>query len=284
MEARTELRPSALAGMWYPEEPDVLGSLVDRLLAEAPEPNVNGELIALVAPHAGIKYSGGVAAAAFRQVGEFEPQFVVIVSPLHLPYPGQVFTSGHSAYTTPLGHVTVARDMLDRLEELLPQGLRMLMLREDREHSVEIELPFLQRALRRPFRLLPLMLGDQTWAVVHPLAQSLAQLLANERSLLIASSDLSHFYPAQRATQFDAELLRRIVDLDPEGVLEAEEHGVGFACGRGAVATVLSAALRLGANHARLLRYAHSGEITLDDEAVVGYGAVGIYRRSKELA
>jgi AmmeMemoRadiSam system protein B len=146
-------------------------------------------------------------------------------------------------------------------------------IRNDGEHSLEIELPFLQRTLRQPFRLLPIMLRDQSRAVAEAVGHALAACLRGRRSLLVASSDLSHHQPAEVARRLDQHMLRRIELLDPLGVLSAEDEGAGSACGRGAIASVLWAAIELGATGARVVRYSHSGEVTHDDLAVVGYGA-----------
>jgi AmmeMemoRadiSam system protein B len=146
------------------------------------------------------------------------------------------------------------------------------------EHSLEIELPFLQRCLAGPFRLLPIMLRDQSASVAQAVGRALAEVLRDRSALLVGSSDLSHFYPATTARRLDGEILARLEAFDPEALLRAEEEGVGFACGKGALAAVLWAAGDLGADVVRVLDYANSGDLTGDDDAVVGYGAAAIYR------
>jgi hypothetical protein len=144
---------------------------------------------------------------------------------------------------------------------------------------LEIELPFLQRCLASPFRLLPIMLRDQSATVAQAVGRALSEVLRDGPALLIVgSSDLSHFHPASTARALDGEMLARLESFDPEALLRAEDEGIGFACGKGALAAVLWAARDLGADVVRVLDYATSGDITGDDESVVGYGAAAIYR------
>jgi AmmeMemoRadiSam system protein B len=276
----TDLRPSPIAGTWYPGNPDILTESVDSQLQASIVARPPGEVIAVVAPHAGHRYSGQVAAHAFRCLAGSHPEVVAVVSPLHQPYPGRILTSAHEAYATPLGAIPVDRNLVDRVaEELARQGgYRLETIARDQEHSLEIELPFLQRTLASPFRLLPIMLRDQSKAVAHALGRSLAAVLRDRSAVFVASSDLSHFYPDEIARRLDTELLARVESLAPDRVLEAEEEGVGFACGRGAIASVMWAAMELGADRAQVLAYANSGDVTGDTDSVVGYGAVVIYR------
>jgi AmmeMemoRadiSam system protein B len=149
----------------------------------------------------------------------------------------------------------------------------------DPEHSLEIELPFLQRALSADFTLLPLMVRELDPQSLKNLGACLARVLHNRSALLVASTDLSHFYPQATAESLDHEMLRRIANFAPLAVLPAAAEGQGVACGRGAVAVVLWTAQELGANHAQILHYATSGEVTGDFHEVVGYGAAVITRR-----
>jgi AmmeMemoRadiSam system protein B len=139
-------------------------------------------------------------------------------------------------------------------------------------------LPFLQRALKPGFRLLPIMLRDQSRSVVEAVGRALGTILAGTEALLLASSDLSHFFPGAVARRLDQEMLARLHAFDPVAVLSAEEEGLGFACGKGALAAVLWASAALGADRVDILRYANSGDVTGDDLSVVGYGSAVIYR------
>jgi len=275
-----DIRPSPIAGTWYPGSPEALNRAIDAYLAQAkPEP-LEGEVVGLIAPHAGHRYSGQVAAHAFQYLRGLQPEIVAVISPLHIPVPGQVLTSGHEAYSTPLGFIPVDQACVayfaTALEEL--GGPRLETIRNDTEHSLEIELPFLQRILGDRFRLLPIMLRDQTRAAAELVGHALARSLADHNTILVASSDLSHFYPQEVAHQLDQQMLARVEAFDPEGVIEIEEQGRGFACGRAAIAAVLWAAKDLGARRVRVVDYATSGDVTGDYASVVGYAAAVILR------
>ncbi len=281
MEAASDVRPSFIAGQWYPADPDKLAKSVDQYIQSASLPAVEGDVIAIVAPHAGHLYSGPVAGFAFAALCGMSPEIVAVASPMHHPYYQRLLTTAHSAYATPLGLIPVDQEAVASVNAQLVEelGFGLASIREDPEHSLEIELPFLQRALEAPFTLLPVMLRDQSAPVAHALGRALAQTLKDRRALLVASTDLSHFYPQEVADSLDAELLREVEAFDPKGVLEAEKQGRGFACGKGALAAVLWAAKDLGANHVQVLRHATSGDVTGDYGQVVGYGAAVVTRR-----
>jgi hypothetical protein len=168
-------------------------------------------------------------------------------------------------------------DLNTTLEEKLGHGLTSV--RHDREHSLEIELPFLQRILENEFKLLPVMVREQSHKATRILGQCLAKTLSDRNSILVASTDLSHFYPLNIANQLDSEMLRCIETFDPDQVILAEEEGRGFACGRGALAAVLWATKDLGANVVKVLKHATSGEVTGDYTQVVGYGAAVVLKQ-----
>jgi hypothetical protein len=193
-------------------------------------------------------------------------------------------TSDHQAYQTPLGQIPIDQEAISGLNAELEGrlGFGLSPVRNDPEHSLEIELPFLQRALVGGFSLLPVMVRDQSVRVVRVLGESLANILAGRDAVLVASTDLSHFYDQEQAKVLDAEVLRKLEAFDPLGVLEAEEKGEGFACGRGALAAVLWAAKGLGADSVQILKHATSGDVTGDYAQVVGYAAAVITRIDEE--
>ncbi len=272
---KLDVRPSPIAGRWYPDDPARLAQMVDRYLNAAQLPEIQGEVIAVMTPHAGYPYSGPVAGHAFAAVRGLHPDLVAVISPMHHPYFQPLLTSAHEAYSTPFGPVPIDRQavqMLDcELNDELSFGLSAV--RNDPEHSLEIELPFLQRALGNDFQLLPVMVRDQSLPTVRALGLALAHVIQGRQALLVASTDLSHYYPQKIANLLDRELLHRVGDFNPSGVLEAEEEGSGFACGKGALAAVLWAAKELGADQVQVLNYATSGDVTGDFSQVVGYGA-----------
>lgn len=281
MERISDLRPSPIAGQWYEGNPQKLIQEIDRYIADAKLPEIRGEVVAVIAPHAGHRYSGQTAGYAFAAVSGQARPLVAVVSPLHSFSHHALVTSAHMAYQTPLGEVEIDKQALHRLTQNLRRagGEQLFALANDREHSLEIELPFLQRALHGPFTLLPVMVHTHDEGVLKQLGMALAQTLKDRDCLLVASTDLSHFYSQNVARRLDAEMLRQMAEFSPEGILAAERKGSGFACGAGAVAAVLWAARELGANKVEILHHSTSGEVTGDFDSVVGYGAGVIIKK-----
>jgi AmmeMemoRadiSam system protein B len=280
METNLDVRPSPIAGKWYPGDSRRLSSSIDGYINAANLPAIEGQIIAVMTPHAGHIYSGPVAGYAFAALRGLTPDLVVVISPCHYPYPQSLLTTAHQAYTTPLGLIRVDEKAVNALDTALKTGLGfgISAVRCDPEHSLEIELPFVQRVFSNEYQLLPVMVRDQSVHTVHELGKALAVVLRGRSVVLIASTDLSHFYTQQQAQKLDGELLHCVEAFDPEAVLRAEDEGVGFACGRGAVAAVLWAARDLGADTVKILHHATSGDVTGDYSEVVGYGAAVITR------
>ena len=280
MSTKLDIRPSPIAGQWYPGDPRKLSESVDRYISEAKLPRLGGAVVAIITPHAGHVYSGPVAGYAFAALQGLQPDLVAVVSPMHYPYADALLTTAHEAYETPLGTIPVDAEAVSQVSAQLVDklGFGLASIRHDREHSLEIELPFLQRSLGKPFKLLPIMVRDQGSRVTKALGEALAAVLNSRDALLVASTDLSHFFPQKTARMLDAEMLRCIESFDPEAVIQAEEQGRGFACGRGALAAVLWAARDLGADSVRVLNHATSGDVTGDYSQVVGYGAAVVLK------
>jgi len=274
------IRPSPIAGTWYPGNPERLEQTITQYFDRVDTAVPPGKIWGLVVPHAGYRYSGQVAAHAFTCLHGLQPELVVVISPLHQMHHAALLTTAHDAYETPLGVVEVDRMAVEQVDQALQKSrLGLTAVSHDHEHALEIELPFLQHVLGS-FKLLPIMVRSQNAALAQTLAQALAETLSGRNAILIASSDLSHFYPQDLAAEFDGEILRRLAAFDPHGILTAEEEHVGFACGRGAIATVLWTARALGANQVTILNQATSGDVTGKYDSVVGYGAAVIWENT----
>lgn len=281
MSTIADVRPSPIAGRWYPADPAQLARQIDAYLAEATLPPVVGQVLAIITPHAGHRYSGRTAAYAFKSIARRAYDLAAVISPLHGYHPAALLTSAHQRYATPLGELLIDARAVKKLEDFLAEKGSILLqpVAYDEEHSLEIELPFLQCVLPEGFNLLPVMVRSHEWRILQVLGQGLANVASQTATLLVASSDLSHFYPERTANVLDQELLKRIVSLDPKAVLAAEAEGVGFACGAGAIAAVLAAAVEMGANAAQILHHSTSADETGDLTSVVGYGSVVILKR-----
>jgi AmmeMemoRadiSam system protein B len=275
MSSISELRPSPIAGTWYEGNPQRLSRSVDGYLEHAKLPKLDGDVIGVIAPHAGYRYSGPVAGYAFAAVRGLTPSLVAVISPMHQPYPQPLITTAHAAYTTPLGNVPIDRQAVEYLSERVKSrlGFDLSPVAYDQEHSLEIELPFIQRAIGSEFKLLPVMVRQVDPLTSRELGAALAETLDGKNALLVASTDLSHFYKQDEANLLDGEMLRQIESFLPDKLFETEARGKGYACGLGATAAVLWAARLRGANKVHILNHATSGDVTGDFSSVVGYGA-----------
>jgi hypothetical protein len=262
-----DVRPSPIAGTWYPGTEAYLRNTLDGYLGDVPSERY-GHVWGVMVPHAGMRYSGAVAGRAFRHLCGRHYDVVVVIGPSHYPYYHDLLTTGHQAYRTPLGDVPVAKKALEALHGLLS----LESVRLDQEHSIEIELPFLQHILG-DFEFIPIAMMNQTYPVAQRLAEALFRVLEGQNVLYVASSDLSHFYNQATANALDQAILDAVAAYDAAQVIRAEDDGRGFACGRGAIAAVMLATQQHGAITATVEHHATSGEVNGDLSRVVGYGA-----------
>src|SRR5512135_459706 len=274
------VRPSQIAGLWYEGEPKALARAVDSYMDAAQLPKIEGQVIGAVAPHAGHRYSGPVAGYAFAAMRGLDPSLVAVLSPFHNYHSAPLLTSTHDAYGTPLGQVPIDRGRVNELHVALKSelGFGLTAISNDAEHSLEIELPFLQRALAAGWSLLPVMVRAQEPDVCRKLGHALAAVLKGMKAVLVASTDLSHYYEQQAALALDRAMLEQVEAFDPDRAFDVERSGRGYACGLGALTAVLHAARELGADKVQVVRHATSGDVTGDYIAVVGYGAAVILK------
>ena len=278
-----KIRPAAVAGAFYPADPQVLLKMMGDMLANAAPAPVNGEILAAVAPHAGYPFSGPVAAWTYAALKGHKYSRVVVIAPSH--YVSFDFTSVYDgdAYTTPLGQVPVDKEFARRLVEmsstmqLSDKGHQATA--DAPEHSVEVELPWLQMVLGN-FEMVPIVMGDQSYESSRALGVALAKMLRNDRdTLVLASSDLSHYHPYADAVSIDHKTLHALETYDYFSMSRnfqwrgQGQPGVWEACGGAPIVAAMIYAERRGANKAEVLRYANSGDVTGDKSRVVGYSA-----------
>ncbi len=272
-----KIRESVIAGTWYPGDPASLKKQISGYLDQAKLPEIKGRLTGLISPHAGYMYSGGVAAYAYKLLAENPVERVVIIAPSH-----QTRFSGSSIYNlggyrTPLG---IAPLDFEIIEDLFKHSslVRYVPQADQQEHSLEIQLPFLQSVLPR-FKLVPIVMGDQDYHHCSELAEVLATVIEKKPALIVASTDLSHYHPYDDARALDKVLLDRIEAFDLEGLDEDIRTRRCEACGAGPVLTMMLAARKMGADSVKLLHYANSGDVTGDvTGGVVGYMAAAVYK------
>jgi len=273
------VRPAAVAGTWYPGSRGALTREVDAYLAAVPDP-LPFDIQGLIAPHAGIMFSGPVAAYAYKAAAAAAPYDVVaLVGPSHFSAFEGVAVFPGRAFETPLGLSAIDADGVSAVA--ISPVVHTLAAPHAREHSLEMQLPFLSRALP-DVPIVPMLMGFQRRETILGLADVLATAFAGRRVLLVASTDLSHYFDAGTATSLDQRVQTRVAALDAEGLLDLvesypeHERGQFVACGAGPAIAVLMAARTLGATGGRILKYAHSGEISGDMSGVVGYLAAAM--------
>lgn len=273
---RDDVRRPAVAGAFYPDDEDVLGETVRRLLEEAEEVPLKGKLQGLVAPHAGYMYSGPVAATAFKLLEPEQFPVVVVISPSHREYFRGVSVFNGKGYETPLGLVPVASEVSAALIEQDPAIQNSWAGHRD-EHALEVELPFLQKTLGA-FSLVPVVMGNQDYDTCTLLGEALGNVLTDVPALIVASSDLSHYYSYEEALKLDRMAAELIEAFDEEQLMNALEAGRWEACGGGPIVATVMACKKLGVNASDVLLYMNSGDVTGDYSAVVGYLSAGFVR------
>jgi MEMO1 family protein len=269
------IRPTAVAGTWYPGSAVALAADVDTYLGAASPAPVK-RLQAIIAPHAGMMFSGPVAAYAYSAAAQHEFDVAVLIGPSHFAAFEGAALWPEGAFDSPLGPAPVDVTGAKALAE--SPIVHPLLSAHRREHSLEMQLPFLRR-VHPSLPIVPVLIGFQNRATIDALADAVARAFAGRRALLIASTDLSHYFDAQTAATLDARVQRCVTDFDADALLDLferypeHERGRYVACGGGAAIAVMKAARALGATDGRVLHYAHSGQVSGDYDGVVGYMA-----------
>ncbi len=276
-----QIRRAAVAGAFYPADPEELRQLIrDSYLhrlgpgSEPPPKYSSTGVIPCVSPHAGYVYSGPVAAYTYLHVSSLRrPELVVVVAPNHYGVGSGVATFKEGLWETPLGQVLVDEEAARRIVDLT--GIVDYDSSAHKtEHSLEVQLPFLQMIYGQNVSLLPISLAFQDIETAKTLGEGLAKLLQGRDAVLIASSDLTHYEPAEHAKSKDMQLLKKAEALDVEGFYGTLERLNITACGYGAIASVMQASKKLGFKRGEVLKYASSGETTRDMNEVVGYASL----------
>ncbi|MBZ5557827.1 MAG: AmmeMemoRadiSam system protein B [Acidobacteriia bacterium] len=272
------IRPAAVAGSWYPGSASALAAAVDRHL-DATTRDLDGDLMGLIAPHAGLMYSGPVAAHAYCLVRGRAFDRVVLVGPSHFVGFEGVSIVADGGFASPFGVASIDAACARALLAASPV-IREHPPAHAREHSLEMQLPFVQR-LAPGAPIVPLVMGHQTASTATALGDALARVLRGSRTLLVASTDLSHYHEAPAAAALDRVVIDCVSRFDADGLQAALDQEPDHACGGGPTVAVMRAARELGARDAVVLNYADSGDVSGDKSSVVGYlaAALGTFRK-----
>ncbi|MBP1710617.1 MAG: putative cytosolic protein [Deltaproteobacteria bacterium] len=271
-----KIRKSVIAGSWYPGDSSVLRDDITRYIQNVPHRELEGDVTALIVPHAGYVYSGQVAAYAYELLMGKRYDSVILVGPSHRVAFGGVSIYSEGGYETPLGVVPVDENLAGRIKSY-GSIIVDFPAAHAQEHSLEIQLPFLQVVLG-DFSFVPLVMGDQSAETCLALADAVFQAAKDRRVLIVASSDLSHFHGYKEARALDGIVIQHIQDNDVKGLLESLAFDKTEACGGGPIAVAMLTSQKMGARRSLLLKYANSGDVTGDKSSVVGYASAVYYR------
>ena len=287
--AAERIRKPVVAGFFYPKDQEGLKKTVDDFISNVKQRQITGKILGLISPHAGYVFSGQVAAYAYSQIKDRHYDTVIIIGPSHHVYLKGASVGNWGAYSTPLGKVTVNKEIVDAL---LGIGEPFHFVKEAhiREHSVETQIPFLQRVLGN-FDIVPIVMGSPSLKDCEKISKALSRVVGKRDVLFVASSDMSHYPDYPNASKVDQKTLSLIEKFHPGAVFNSEAESLReripnlstTLCGLSSVVTVMMTVKQLGANAVKILHYANSGDVSIhgsrERRRVVGYGAVAFYKK-----
>jgi AmmeMemoRadiSam system protein B len=276
------VRPPAVAGTFYPASAGKLQRDVDDFVEKATAPKNPGTIYGLVSPHAGYVYSGFTAAHAYKTVKGMSFDSVIVIGPSHQEYFEGISVYPGGSFRTPLGTIPINSDLRS---QIIDKEKRIFLSTAGHraEHSVEVQLPFLQRVLGA-FSFVPVVMGDQTLELCENLADAISSAVKGGDVLLVASSDLSHYHPYNDAVLLDRRVIELVESFEPLQLMDKLDRRQLEACGGGPIVAVMLAARKLGATEAHVLHYCNSGDITGEKGAVVGYLSASFSSSSSDIS
>jgi AmmeMemoRadiSam system protein B len=275
------VREPAVSGMFYPDDPTKLRKDIETYLKCAVVPDLEENVIGIISPHAGYMYSGKVAAYGFRMIVRKQYDTVILIGPSHRAYFEGVALWDRGSFETPLGRTDIDEDIAGEIVNI--NGIiKPNMDTHREEHSLEVQLPFLQSVLDS-FKIIPLVMGIQTSSACRELAQSLSEVIqaSKKKFLVVGSTDLSHYYPYAVAKKLDDVIVGRLGTFNIPGMIEDIETGKTEACGAGPIIATMMLSEKLGADHGTVLKYANSGDVSGDKAGVVGYVSAVFCRKQQ---
>lgn len=274
-------RQPVVAGSFYPADSATLDSMVrDHLKCVPDRPEIDGEIVALIVPHAGLVYSGAIAAHCYKLLEGSSVNRVILCGPSHrYPFQGASVYGAQVQWRTPLGVIPCDDELCNAAVQC--DGVNVVSPAHNREHSLEVQLPYLQTVLS-DFSIVPIVIGHQSERGISVLTTALESLDYDAHTIMIASTDWQHYKPASVGASIDSLGISCLLHLDPDRLASLLASGEVEMCGGGAAVAVTKAALARGANRAQLLRYGDSGEYSGDNSSVVGYAAIVLYRQHED--
>lgn len=271
------IRESIASGSFYPADPDALESQIKSFMDNA-EPLGLSNIKAIVSPHAGYVYSGQIAAYSFKQVDGIKYDSIIIIAPSHAEYFDYVSIYHGDAYETPIGPVKIDKDRANALADSSPL-IQKSAYGHRGEHSLEVQLPFLQAVFGKDISMVPVVIGNQSRRNIEELGRMAGELFSSDNILIVASTDLSHFHPYEAASGLDARVSGLIGSFDTDGLMKEFIIGKAEMCGGGPVLSAMIASKAMGADSSKIIKYANSGDVSGDRSSVVGYLSAAFYKK-----
>lgn len=268
-------RQPAVAGTFYPDNPNQLTSQIKQNLLKSKNIPTFNNIAGIISPHAGYIFSGPIAANAFKAISHLKPKTIIILSPSHQEYFQKCSIFPGDSYSTPLGELIINDEMRSKM--LDNPNIIQSTAGHHAEHALEVQLPFLQEIYKHEFKIVPIVLGDISIEAMDSVAETIADLRKTEDFILVASSDLSHFHSYELAYQIDGELLKLLESYDLQKIAEDIEGNFLEACGIMPIYTLMKYASLMSKPTCKILDYRNSGDTAGDKFRVVGYAAGIIY-------
>jgi AmmeMemoRadiSam system protein B len=287
--AKERVKKPAVAGYFYPKDTEKLTKTVDNFIVNVKQRQIGGRILGLMSPHAGYVFSGQVAAYSYRQIKDTKYDTVIILGPSHRVYLEGASVGNWDAYATPLGKVPVNKEIVNALLNM-GEPFHFVEQAHIMEHSVETQIPFLQRVLKN-FDIVPIVMGITSLRYCEKISKALSKTGEKRNVLFVASSDMSHYPDYSTANKVDRKTLSLIEKFDPEQVFNSEKkflkEGIPnlstTLCGLSPVVTVMMTVKQRGGNAVKILHYKNSGDIVIhgrrETRRVVGYGAVAFFKK-----
>jgi len=274
-----QIRTPAVAGMFYPKEKEELKTTIRDCFLHSfgpgkVPPAANDEnILGVICPHAGYMYSGPIATNSFYSVSSQKPELVIIVGPNHWGIGCGVAAMKEGQWQTPLGNVEVDTESAIQINKIT-KVIELDFFSHTRDHSLEVQLPILQEVYSHKFKILPIILINQDYRTAKEVGSAIAKIANTKKTMIVGSSDFTHYEENSYAHKQDKALIEPILDLDVEEFYRILQENQVSACGYGAIASTMVACKELGAKKGRLLKYATSGDVTGDKSSVVGYASI----------
>jgi AmmeMemoRadiSam system protein B/AmmeMemoRadiSam system protein A len=271
------IRKAVWAGQFYEKRAEVLSQQIDRFLENVKKkPRPGEEILALIAPHAGYVYSGQTAAHAYRLIQGKDYESVIIIAPSHRHgFKGcSIYAKG--GYETPLGIAEIDESLAAEISKA--SGFKYISKAHQMEHSVEVQIPFIQKSLPQA-KIVPIVMGYPTKKTITRLADALTEVVPGKKAMIIVSTDMSHFFPKQKANDIDSETISLIQSFETGKLIKKLEKGEKIMCGGGPVVSTLLYARERGEAKVEILHYADSSRLGGESQ-VVGYLAAALYSKN----